>query len=98
MKCPLCRSEVAMTAQICPHCRSNLHEYFSNRSETVHGLGDAMAPVIRWFFHTMMMFVPFAFIFSYIFEGKGLSDIWLWIGFFVCAVFAIIYRNKLPEF
>jgi hypothetical protein len=96
MKCPLCRGEISMIAEICPHCRSNLREYFSDRGGDSENLNRAIAPIVQWFFQMLMLFIPSTLVISYFFSGT--PDYVLWIDFLVCAIVAVVYRDKLPVF
>lgn len=42
-----------------------------------------------------MLYIPFWLIVAFGYEQ--MSDFWGWLTFFIFAIFALIYRNKLPD-
>jgi hypothetical protein len=96
MKCPLCRGEISMIAEICPHCRSNLKECFSERGGNSENLNGIIAPIVQWFFQTLMLFIPSVMVILFLFSGT--PDYVLWIDFIICSIIAVAYRDKLPIF
>lgn len=94
MKCPLCRENISTLAQICPHCRSDLNEYYGD----VTG-GAEIHPIvpflIRWGLNTLLIFVIFSVLF---FTLGGKSEFWFEFGFWASVILSLIFRGKLPKF
>lgn len=94
MKCPHCRGEISMIAEICPHCRSNLSEYFADHGADVSEMKPFINFMVQWFFQTFMLYIPVLIVIAV--TIGDMPDLLWWIIFFICAVIALIYRNKLP--
>lgn len=96
MRCPLCRSEISMSAQVCPHCCSDLGDYYAEHGPDTSGLEPITYFLVKWFFHTFMLFIPFALFVGFVIEPD--SGTWGWWSFGACAAIAVVYRDKLPIF
>lgn len=94
MKCPHCRNEISMIAEICPYCRSDLSEYYSDHGADISEMKPFMNFMVQWVFQTFMLYIPFLIFVGVVF--RDLSDLVGWLGFITSAVIALIYRNKLP--
>ena len=96
MKCPHCRGEISMIAEICPHCRSDLSAYFSEHGADISEIQPLLKFMVKWVFHTFMLYIPFLILVA-VTIGDMPEFLW-WSAFFVCVVVALIYREKLPIF
>lgn len=94
MKCPFCRSEVSMFAEICPQCRSNLLEGFTQQSSGASEWNYGLEFLIQWAAQTLMLYVPFWLFVTFSYEQ--MSNFWGWLTFFIFAIVALVYRDKLP--
>lgn len=89
-----------MSAQVCPHCRSDLDEYYAEHGADTSALSPLIYFLVRWAAHILMLYIPFVFLLVIVLprEYEDVAEFLLKWGFIAIVIATFIYREKLPIF
>jgi hypothetical protein len=102
VKCPACREQVSMMAQICPHCRTVLSEDYNPGAHASSGGINVPIEFIHWIGWTFILFlliggITLAISNQIIDQYSDRFPTWLGVGeVLLCGFLSYKYREQLP--
>lgn len=101
MKCPICRSEISIMANVCPCCTSDLGQYYSQHGGDISPLQPLIDFSVLLVMHTLLLYVPLSILVIIFLKDMKYYEIAQFIfeyWFYASVILAIVFRKKLPVF